>query len=571
MTVPVSMAPKPNLERPEFYHTELRVDGTQVVYGELSALDFLARAKAAESGRPVYSQGQAPSLLFDEWVYVLNSRLRPVVATLVAGKGGDAERATVVRLAGELESQKVMDSLMDEAAMQLAVLVVSLFTAGQVRELVPSPAFQGKLTDLQKAYGLATLDDFIEASTKSKDAGKKDKVGVTKSNAKIKRAISGKVLPKEGRRNILITSALPYVNNVPHLGNIIGCVLSADCYARYARLAGHNVVYICGTDEYGTATETKARQEGVTPRQICDKYHALHKKVYEWFDIDFDEFGRTTTDQQTEIAQDIFNNLHKQGKTFEKIVDQQYCPKCETFLADRLVKGTCPYCKHPDAQGDQCDACGKLINAIELIEPYCAQCKAVPEVRQSQHIFIDLPQIQPELEEWVAGAATKGNWAANAVTFTNSLLTQGLIGRCITRDLKWGTPVPLEAYKEKVFYVWFDAPIGYISITACYTDEWQKWWQNQEDVELYQFMGKDNITFHTVIFPSTLIGSGQPWTKLHHISTTEYLNYERDETTGAPMKFSKRLGAGVFGDDAMSTGIPSEVWRYYLLSNRPEN
>lgn len=152
------------------------------------------------------------------------------------------------------------------------------------------------------------------------------------------------------------------------------------------------------------------------------------------------------------------------------------------------------------------------------------------------------------------------------------MLKGGLIGRCITRDLKWGTAVPVKGYEKKVFYVWFDAPIGYISITACHNGEnWKQWWQNQDNVELYQFMGKDNITFHTVIFPSTLIGSGQPWTKLHHISTTEYLNYEKDEITGAPFKFSKRLGQGVFGDDAIKTGIPSEVWRYYLLTNRPEN
>ena len=157
----------------------------------------------------------------------------------------------------------------------------------------------------------------------------------------------------------------------------------------------------------------------------------------------------------------------------------------------------------------------------------------------------------------------------NSITFTQTMLKKGLLGRCITRDLKWGTPVPVEKFADKVFYVWFDAPIGYISITANYTDQWKQWWQNNDNVELYQFMGKDNITFHTVIFPSTLIGSGQPWTKLHHISTTEFLNYEKDEN-GAPLKFSKTRNVGVFGDDAMNSGIPSEVWRYFLLSCRPE-
>ena len=175
------------------------------------------------------------------------------------------------------------------------------------------------------------------------------------------------------------------------------------------------------------------------------------------------------------------------------------------------------------------------------------------------------------MEQWVAEASVKGKWSANSISFTRTMLEKGLLGRCITRDLKWGTKVPVDKFADKVFYVWFDAPIGYISITAAYTDLWKQWWQNEEgNVELYQFMGKDNITFHTVIFPSTLIGSGQPWTKLHHISTTEFLNYEKDEN-GVPLKFSKTRNTGVFGDDAMKSGIPSEVWRYFLLSNRPEN
>ena len=264
-------------------------------------------------------------------------------------------------------------------------------------------------------------------------------------------------------------------------------------------------------------------------------------------------------------------DLYKAGKTFEKVVDQQYCKKCERFLADRFVRGECPMCHFPDAKGDQCDGCGKLVNAIELIKPECSSCKTTPEVRQSKHIFIDLPQIQPELEQWIETQSVKGNWSQNSITFAKTMLKGGLIGRCITRDLKWGTPVPLEEYSNKVFYVWFDAPIGYISITANYTEDWKQWWHKSEmDVELFQFMGKDNITFHTVIFPSTLIGTGGPWTKLHTISTTEFLNYEIDEKTGKPKKFSKSRNTGVFGDDAMSTGVPSEVWRYYLLINRPE-
>lgn len=397
-------------------------------------------------------------------------------------------------------------------------------------------------------------------------------MSVSTSNAKIKRVNRTRdLVPQPGKRNILITSALPYVNNVPHLGNIIGCVLSADVYARYCRLMGHNTLYICGTDEYGTATETKAQEEKKTPKEICDYYFEIHRDIYQWFDCDFDHFGRTSTQAQTEITHDIFNKIHANGFTYEQVVDQQFCTSCDRFLADRFVSGTCPMCGFYDAKGDQCDGCGKLVNANELINPKCKVCNSTPEIRQSTHIFIDLPKIQPLHESWFEGVYQDGKWSANAVQFTNALLKEGLKGRCITRDLKWGTPVPLDSYSKKVFYVWFDAPIGYLSITAEYNKEnWRKWWLDNENVKLYQFMGKDNITFHSVIFPCSLLGTKDPYTMLHHIATTEFLNYEVDEKTGKPKKFSKTRKTGVFGDDAIKTGIPSEVWRYYLLINRPE-
>ncbi|RZC78972.1 hypothetical protein C5167_003298 [Papaver somniferum] len=295
-------------------------------------------------------------------------------------------------------------------------------------------------------------------------------------------------LPIHGGRNIMITSALPYVNNVPHLGNIIGCVLSADVFTRYCRLRGYNAIYMCGTDEYGTATETKAMEEGCTPKEICDKYHAIHRDVYNWFDISFDEFGRTSSPQQTEVCQAIFKKLMENNWLSENTMQQLYCKTCKRFLADRLVEGTCPRptCNYDSARGDQCEKCGNLLNPTELQDPKC-----------------------------------------------------------------------------KVFYVWFDAPIGYVSITSCYTSDWEKWWKNPENVELYQFMGKDNVPFHTVMFPSTLLGTDKNWTLMKTISVTEYLNYEAG-------KFSKSKGIGVFGNDAKDTKIPSEVWRYYLLTNRPE-
>ena len=371
-------------------------------------------------------------------------------------------------------------------------------------------------------------------------------------------------LPKKGGKNILITSALPYVNNVPHLGNIIGCVLSADVYARYCRLRDYNAIYICGTDEYGTATETKAIAEGLTPQQICDKYHKVHAEVYDWFDISFDKFGRTTTPQQTEIAQDIFLKNDANGNIVHQTMQQLWCNTCSRFLADRFVEGTCPKCGYDDARGDQCDSCSTLLNATELVNPKCKTCASPPVEKDSKHLFLDLPKLTGKLTEFVDESAAKGNWSQNSITGTRTWLKGGLQNRCITRDLKWGTPVPKEGYTDKVFYVWFDAPIGYLSITANYTKDWEKWWKNPEDVDLVQFMGKDNVTFHTIIFPSTLIGAQDNYTLLHHISTTEYLNYE------AGLKFSKSRGTGVFGTDPKKTGIPSEVWRYYLLANRPE-
>lgn len=365
------------------------------------------------------------------------------------------------------------------------------------------------------------------------------------------------------KQKILITSALPYVNNVPHLGNIIGCVLSADVFARYARARGNEVLYVCGTDEHGTATETKALEEGLTPQQICDKYFKIHKDVYEWFGCSFDVFGRTSTETHTEVVQSIFKRVNENGFIKKDSLDQLYCPKCDKFLADRFVGGTCPSCGYEEARGDQCEKCGNLLNATELLHPKCRVCSSKPVVKTSNHLFLDLPGIGPELEKWVGKQSEAGKWAQNSKTITNAWFKEGLKQRCISRDLKWGVPIPLEGYTDKVFYVWFDAPIGYLSITKHAREDWKDWWQNPDEVKLYQFMAKDNIPFHTIIFPSTLLATKDKWTMLHHINSTEYLNYE----TG---KFSKSAGTGVFGNDAMESGIPADVWRYYLLANRPE-
>ena len=364
----------------------------------------------------------------------------------------------------------------------------------------------------------------------------------------------------------LITSALPYVNNIPHLGNLIQ-VLSADVFARFCRLRGYTSLYVCGTDEYGTATETKALEEGKTPRELCDYYHAIHRDIYHWFNIAFDYFGRTSTPQQTEIVQGLFKDIDKNGFIKEHAIEQLYCAHCNRFLADRYVRGTCPHCGYEDARGDQCEACGKLLEPTELKAPRCSTCGATPEPRSTKHLYIDLPGIVPQYEPWMQKASVEGQWSNNAVQMTKGWLRDGLQERAITRDLKWGIPVPKAGFEDKVFYVWFDAPIGYISITKCFTDltgaDWKNWWLEQNDIELFQFIGKDNIPFHTVIFPCSLIASGKDWVKLHHISSSEYLNYESG-------KFSKSKGIGVFGSDAKDSGIPADMWRFYIFYNRPE-
>ncbi|EGS20831.1 methionyl-tRNA synthetase-like protein [Thermochaetoides thermophila DSM 1495] len=395
-------------------------------------------------------------------------------------------------------------------------------------------------------------------------------------------------LPQPGKDNILITSALPYVNNVPHLGNIIGSVLSADVFARFCRARNLPTIFICGSDEYGTATETKALSEGVDPATLCAKYHAIHKEIYDWFRIDFDIFGRTPTPEHTEIVQSIFAGLWKNGYIEERETTQAYCPTHDSFLADRYVEGECSICHDKGARGDQCDACGNLLDPLEpdsngsdghevratgwLINPRCKLDGTTPERRKTKHLYLRLDALQEELRPWLA--SVEKNWSANCVAITHSWLEKGLKPRGITRDLKWGVPIPTglpglndEDYAKKVFYVWFDACVGYPSITKTFTDagnpegkNWEKWWKNPDEVSLYQFMGKDNVP---IIFPASQIGTRENWTKVKHFSTTEYLNYEGG-------KFSKSKGVGVFGNNARDTGIDADIWRYYLLSRRPE-
>lgn len=259
--------------------------------------------------------------------------------------------------------------------------------------------------------------------------------------------------------------------------------------------------------------------------------------------------------------------LHNNGYTSTQSVDQLFCNKCDKFLADRFVTGTCPMCNYDDARGDQCDGCGKLINAVELKDAKCHMCKSTPEVKQSTHIFLSLDKLQQITTDHLDRELAKNDnrWSANAVGITKSWMKVGLDPRCITRDLKWGTPVPLKGFEKKVFYVWFDAPIGYLSITKCVLgDDWTKWWKNPENVELYNFVGKDNVAFHAVMFPCSQFGANDNYTVVNNLCATEYLNYE-------DTKFSKSRGTGIFGDAAQGTGIPADTWRFYLLYMRPES
>jgi methionyl-tRNA synthetase len=372
------------------------------------------------------------------------------------------------------------------------------------------------------------------------------------------------MIKKLSNKKRLITSALPYVNNEPHLGNIIGCVLSADVFARFSRSKEYETLYICGTDEYGTATEHKAVEQNTTPAEICNHYHKIHKKIYSDFNISFDAFGRTSDPEHTEVVQSMFVDVQKNGYIVEKETEQFYSEKLQKFLADRFIKGICPKCGFIEARGDQCDGCGELLDPTELIEPRSSLDDSVPELRKTKHMFLDLSKISPKLEAFQESVMKKGLWPVNAETTTKSWMERGLEPRAITRDLKWGVPVLQVGYENKVFYVWFDAPLGYISITKkAFPNDWKKWWQSPEDTELYQFMAKDNIPFHSVIFPATLIASGCDWTKIHHLNSTEYLTYEGD-------KFSKSHNTGVFGSDVANSGIDVDLWRFYLLFNRPE-
>lgn len=378
------------------------------------------------------------------------------------------------------------------------------------------------------------------------------------------------------RKKYFITASLAYSNNVPHLGNLIGSTLSGDFFARYKRSQGFEVVYLCGTDEYGSTTTIKAKQEGLTCEKLCEKYHNLHKKIYDWFNIKFDIWGRTPTIEQTEITHDIFINLYKNGFIGSGNLTQLYCEKCAMFLADRYIKGTCYHdeCKEKNsvANGDQCDICQKMIDVHKLINPFCYVCKTTPVIKETKHLFLKLDKLQDRLEDYLE---TGSKFSGNVLSIAKSWLAQGLTPRCITRDLSWGTPIPagvdefLDQFVDKVFYVWFDAPFGYYSIFAHARKDWTEW-LNSPETEWISMQAKDNIPFHTIVFPGSILGTNLSelrYPLIDRICATDYLLYEGK-------KFSKSEGVGLFGDKIIEVsnklGMNEDYWRFYLAKIRPE-
>ena len=366
----------------------------------------------------------------------------------------------------------------------------------------------------------------------------------------------------------LITSALTYINGLPHIGHLAGAMLNADFYARYLRAKGEDVLFVGGTDVHGTKIEVGAAQEGIALKDYIAKYHGEHKKIYDGFELSFDAFGNTDSEQNKEMTWRIFEGLDKNGYISEKTTKRAYCVDDDQFLADSQVGGTCPYCGYEKAKGDQCENCTKLLEPEELKNPYSTISGSRNiTFKDTKNLYIDMDKMQSHLDSWVDGK--KGLWPDIAYTTAKKWLKEGLQARGITRDLKNGFAVPREGYENKVFYVWFDAPIGYIGITKEWADKdpahrhWEDWWLNPDNVVHTEFMGKDNIPFHSIFFPGMLYGSGENWTQVACLKGTSWLNF-------AGGKISKSEHRGVFLDDALIE-FPADYWRYWILANSPES
>ncbi|MFJ3407645.1 methionine--tRNA ligase [Promicromonospora sp. NPDC090134] len=373
----------------------------------------------------------------------------------------------------------------------------------------------------------------------------------------------------------LVTSALPYINGIKHLGNMVGSMLPADVYARYLRQRGHDVLYICATDEHGTPAELAAAEAGLPVAEFCAGAHETQKKIYDGFGLSFDHFGRSSSTQNAETTQHFARRLNEHGFIEERAIRQVYSPVDGRFLPDRYVEGTCPHCGYDRARGDQCENCTRVLDPTDLIDPRSAISGSTDlEVRETKHLFLLQSKLQAEVESWID--ANSKDWPLLSTSIARKWLSEGLHDRAITRDLEWGVPVPADTWPElaadgKVFYVWFDAPIEYIGSTQEWADaapagetrDWKSWWYEADDVRYTQFMAKDNVPFHTVMFPATQLGVREPWTMVDYVKGFSWLTYYGG-------KFSTSQKRGVFTDAALEI-LPADYWRWYLIANAPES
>jgi len=373
----------------------------------------------------------------------------------------------------------------------------------------------------------------------------------------------------------LITSAIPYINGIKHLGNLIGSQLPADLYARYLRARGHEVMFICATDEHGTPAELAAAKAGKPVADYCAEMHAVQAEIAQGFRLSFDHFGRSSSPQNRVLTQSFASRLAEMGLIREVTEKQMYSVTDGRFLPDRYIEGTCPNCGFDSARGDQCDNCTKQLDPTDLINPHSVISGSTElELRETRHLYLCQSQMKGKLAAWIE---SKADWPILTTSIAKKWLNDGdgLQDRGITRDLQWGVPVqfegaPWQGMDGKVFYVWFDAPIEYIAATQEWADktggDWARWWRTDQgaaDVTYTQFMGKDNVPFHTLSFPATILGSGQPWKLVDYIKSFNYLNYDGGQ-------FSTSRGRGVFMDQALSL-LPADYWRWWLLSHAPES
>lgn len=372
-------------------------------------------------------------------------------------------------------------------------------------------------------------------------------------------------MKKIGNYNrILVTSALTYANGDTHLGHIAGSILPADMFVRYLRLAGYDVIYICGSDEFGTAIEMSAIKEGITPEEIVDKYHFANKEAYEGLGMSFDIYSRTSTDVHRKTSQDFFLELYNKGLLAQKTEKQLYSEKEKRFLADRFVIGTCPVCGYEEAAGDECENCGSALSPLELKNPRSKITGDTPVVKESTHFYFPLSKYQDKLDKWIS---SKTDWKPNVVNYCKGWFKTGLKDRAITRDLDWGVPVPVEGNDGKVIYVWFEAPIGYISMTKELFEQkgepekWKDYWC-EDDTKLVHFLGKDNIIFHAIFFPAMLMAHSG-FVLADNVPANEFMNLEGS-------KQSKSKGHAIYLKDVLGRFNPDSI-RYAIASNMPEN